>query len=177
MDTFYLTLSEFLMDCGLKKKSSDIILKIKDPMIRKDAYIKLIEVLIKKSRKEESIRIASKLKGFTQWRAYLKIYKFSSFRLNYLKKTIDFLSKHGKVYLVRLPIHPEMLKIENELMPNFEGIINEVAPLTNGYLNMTPDNHLYKCTDGNHLYKESGKEVSEKIALWIKNKQLAPNNL
>ena len=32
-----------------------------------------------------------------------------------------------------------------------------------------PNNSEYIYTDGNHLYKESGKIVTEKIAHWIKN--------
>lgn len=97
--------------------------------------------------------------------------KFSSLRLNYLKQTITFLKSHGKVYIVRLPVAPEMLKIEQELMPDFNEIINTVIPISNGYLDMTSENHLYQFIDGNHIWKESGKLTSEKIAKWIETKR------
>ncbi len=99
----------------------------------------------------------------------LQDYKFSSLRLNYLYKTIDFLRNYGKVYIVRLPIHPKMMEIENEFMPDFNDIIKDIIPLTSGYMDMTVHNQAYRYIDGNHLYKESGKLVSEKIATWIKN--------
>src|SRR5690606_38478858 len=50
----------------------------------------------------------------------LPFYRFSENRCSYLAKTIDFLSKHGKVYLVRVPVYHEMLSLENELMPDFD---------------------------------------------------------
>lgn len=96
--------------------------------------------------------------------------KLSTIRLDYLNQTVEFLKLHGKVYVVRLPISPEMLEIEQELMPNFNDIMDSIKQKTDGYLDMTTENHLYKFTDGNHLWKESGKLVSVKIANWIKTK-------
>lgn len=128
-----------------------------------------LEVTLPMDSAEVNRRVLKKMKIYRE--NNLKKFKYSSFRLNYLQKTIIFLRKQGKVYLVRLPVHPKMIKIENELMPNFEDLINEVVPLSNGYLNMTLENNLYMCTDGNHLYKESGKEASKNIAIWIKQQQ------
>lgn len=93
--------------------------------------------------------------------------QFSANRFKYFKETISFLKKHGKVYLVRLPIHTKMMEIENELMPHFDDDIKEAIILSNGYLDLTPRNRDFKYTDGNHLHKSSGKIVSEIIANWI----------
>lgn len=95
-------------------------------------------------------------------------FHFSSVRTQYLEKTIHYLKAHGSVYIVRLPIDPEILKIEHNLMPDFEQKIAAVIALSDGYLDLTKDTKNYTFTDGNHLYKSSGREVSEFIATWIK---------
>lgn len=96
--------------------------------------------------------------------------KFSKVRLNYLLKTVNYFKKYGKVYLVRLPINSSMMEIENELMPNFNFVIKNVIDQSDGYLDLTIQNDKYLYTDGNHLYKSSGSEVSSLIANWIKEK-------
>ncbi len=93
---------------------------------------------------------------------------FSSLRLEYLKQTISFLNQYGKVYLVRLPIDSKMMNIENELMPEFNTFIEEIASTTKGYLDLTKHNNDFIYIDGNHLFKNDGKVVSKKIANWIK---------
>lgn len=96
--------------------------------------------------------------------------KLSTVRLNYLKQTVEYLKSHGKVYMVRLPTSSNMFNMEQEIMPNFNEIVYPVTQLSDGYLDMSVENDLYEYTDGNHLWKESGKVVSEKIARWIKSK-------
>lgn len=99
---------------------------------------------------------------------YLPEYKFSGVRLEYLNKTINLFQKHGKVYLVRLPVNQSMFEIEDELMPDFDDKIKNMASSLNiQYFNFRqlPNDYLY--VDGNHLYKTSGKEVSAIIAEWI----------
>lgn len=93
--------------------------------------------------------------------------RLSTVRLEYLKKTVGYLKQHGKVFLVRMPISDTLFKMEQELMPNFNEVISPIVKLSDGYLDMTPENHFYKYTDGNHLWKDSGKIVSEKIARWV----------
>jgi hypothetical protein len=98
---------------------------------------------------------------------YLVHAKFSELRLGYLKKTIKFLNEHGHVYLVRLPIHPKIMEIENELMPDFNFKIKEAVGISLGYLDLTDRNNTYLYTDGNHLYKESGEKISRILGNWI----------
>lgn len=95
----------------------------------------------------------------------------SQTRLNYLIKTIEFLKHHGEVYVVRLPISAAMFELENQFMPNFNQIINEAVAASDGYLDMTNENDTYLYTDGNHMWKESGKQASRKVAEWIKQRQ------
>jgi len=110
-------------------------------------------------------RINTKIKTYRT--EHLPAYKYSSLRFKYLQKTIEYLNNFGEVYLIRLPIHHRMMKVENDLMPDFNHKIEALIPMTNGYLDMTIFNNDYHYIDGNHLYKSSGKKVSEKIAQWI----------
>lgn len=110
-------------------------------------------------------RISSKVKTYRE--VHLPKTNFSSIRLSYLKKTVEYFKKYGKVYLVRLPIHSQMMEIENELMPDFSKKIEEVTNLSDGYLDLTAKNDSFTYTDGNHLHKNSGAEVSKIIAEWI----------
>ena len=103
--------------------------------------------------------------------------KFSSVRVKYLVKTIDYLNDYGKVYLIRLPIHKGMMELEEQLMPNFDSNIKEAIDISNGYFDMTIQNDSFEYTDGNHLYKTSGAKVSAEVANWIKTKERAHNNM
>lgn len=101
---------------------------------------------------------------------YLPVYKFSTLRLQYLLKTINLLQKHGEVYLVRLPVHDRMFKMEDELMADFDDQISIIAKKQNAkYLNFRLFNNDYQYIDGHHLFKSSGKLVSALIANWIIN--------
>jgi len=116
-----------------------------------------------------------KKRTFKKTQAYLNknlpIYKFSSLRLNYLIKTIKYLNKYGKVYLVRLPIGNEMLDIENKLLPNIDNLLKPIIPLSMGYFDFTKSiNHKdFKFIDGSHLHKSSGEELTKIIGEWIQS--------
>ena len=108
---------------------------------------------------------------FNDYKKKLNHYKFSKKRLFYLEETIQYLQNYGNVFIVRLPVHKEMLKIENILMSNFDSIAGELSKNFNTpYINFAKDSTKYIYTDGNHLYKESGKIVSEKLAKLIREK-------
>lgn len=102
-------------------------------------------------------------------RRHLQDYHFSDLRLHYLEKTIAYLSKKGRVYLVRLPVHPEMRRIEEEAMPNFDQNIAVAKSLSHGYFDMGLHNSLFVYTDGAHLSRDSGREASRILAQWILN--------
>jgi hypothetical protein len=94
-------------------------------------------------------------------------YKFSSLRLQYLLKTIQYLNNYGDVYLVRIPVLEEIMRIENKLMSDFDSKIKEAILLSKDYLDLTKENSSFTYTNGNHLYKRSGAVVSKKVANWI----------
>jgi hypothetical protein len=129
-----------------------------------------LEVTVPMDSLELKRRTLRKIKAYRA--TNLPIYKPSNLRLAYLKKTIKYLKQHGQVYLVRLPICSKMMEIENELMPDFDSkILFLSAELSAPYLDMTPFNSDFKYTDGNHLYKNSGKDVSKIIGDWINAKK------
>jgi len=102
----------------------------------------------------------------------LEKFKFSETRFQYLKSTIELLKKHGNVYLVRLPVSPEMTEIENKLIPDFDLRINDLANTEElPYLNLSNSNSKFTFTDGIHLYKDSAKEVSAQVGKWISEQQ------
>jgi hypothetical protein len=110
-------------------------------------------------------RLNNKLKLYKN--DFLPKMKFSEIRLDYLIKTIKYLKEYGEVYLVRLPIHAEMMKIEQVFMPHFNSVIHEAIVNSNGFLDLTCQNDRFLYTDGNHLFPSSGKKVSQIIAHWI----------
>jgi len=145
--------------------------KYRELVIRKKAGLYLhndgwLEISINMDSAIAEKRIAERVEMYRT--TNLPYYQFSSLRLEYLQKTIEFLNQHGNVYLVRLPLHPDMMDIDNLLMPDFNEKIEQLAPQTKGYYDMTIFNDEFSYTDGNHLYKESGKIVTNKIAKWIK---------
>ena len=102
--------------------------------------------------------------------------EFSFYRYSYLVKTIKYLKKYGDVYLIRLPVHHKIYDIETNYMFDFETKISSAINLSKGYLDMNKNaSHIYKFTDGNHLFKESAKDVSIKIGKWIKQLQQRTN--
>lgn len=110
-------------------------------------------------------RIQTKIK---EYQDHAVNFKKSDTRLQYLNETIGFLKQHGEVYLVRLPVSPGLMEIEDQFMPEFNSLIEKLAAKNNSsYYNMSPLNADFIYTDGNHLYKDSSDGVSELIAKWI----------
>lgn len=100
---------------------------------------------------------------------YLPRYKYSERRFSKLKEIITYLNDYGNVFLVRLPIHQDLFQLEKILMPDFNKKINDLDPLVLKYIDLTSKNKLYQYTDGNHLYKTSGAQVTKEIVDSIRN--------
>lgn len=128
----------------------------------KDGWLK---VNIKWKRKVAAERLMSKLKEYEESFEYRKI---SKKRIFYLLDLIKYLKNHGKVFLVRLPIDPKLLTLENKYAPEFSKHISAAIDISDGYFDMTPFAHEYKYTDGNHLFKTESLKVTERISQWIK---------
>ena len=97
--------------------------------------------------------------------------EFSEYRGESLSKLIQFLKAHGEVYLVRMPVRPEMLMLEDKLLPNFNNIIENISKENQViYINKMSSNYKYSFVDGHHLDVRSGREFSIELAESIKNK-------
>ena len=96
---------------------------------------------------------------------YLPYYQFSQTRLTYLEKTIDFLKEYGKVYLVRLPVSPSIMEMENSVVSDLDEKMENLSTQKGvPYINLSMYNSDFLYTDGVHLHKQSGAEVSRLIA-------------
>jgi hypothetical protein len=106
---------------------------------------------------------------------YLPSTEPSALRLAYLEKTIRLLKTHGDVYLLRLPVHEKIKVIDNNLMPDFDMVMEQLSQKNNiRYINLIDSNKNYLFNDGVHLYKSSGKQFSYRIAsLILEDKQQA----
>ncbi|MBT6175385.1 MAG: hypothetical protein HOH96_07500, partial [Flavobacteriales bacterium] len=93
----------------------------------------------------------------------------SESRIEYLDTIIEFLSNHGDVYVVRLPVHKKMLSIEQQYMPDFNDLISNAIFKSDGYLDFSTLDNEYSYTDGNHLTKTSAKKVTQNIGEWIRD--------
>ena len=91
----------------------------------------------------------------------------SESRIEYLDTIVEFLSNHGKVYVVRLPVHKKMLSIEQQYMPDFNNKISNALLKSKGYLDFSTLDNEYIYTNGNHLAKTSAREVTQHIGEWI----------
>lgn len=114
--------------------------------------------------------LKSKIKNYTE--KNLPSFHFSKTRLSELEKTVSFLKNFGKVFLVRLPVHEQMFQIDQALINDFNEKIKPIIFLSDGYLDLTPLNSTFDYLDGNHLEKNSGAEVSLKVAKWIDKRLL-----
>lgn len=103
------------------------------------------------------------LEKLKNYKKQLSIYKISNYRLQFLNKTIELCNKYGKVILVRIPTDNRMREIENILYLNFN---NQMKKIANRYaikfIDYKDENYIFP--DANHLYKESGKKFTEKLA-------------
>lgn len=93
----------------------------------------------------------------------------SAYRLFWLEKTIDLLKQYGNVYLCRVPVHKEMLEIENEKWTSFDDDIKKISD-SHGvpYFSFVNDVDKYHTIDGNHLYKDDGALFTKNLCDSIK---------
>lgn len=128
-----------------------------------------LEVDVAMNRTAVVQRIKEKEKEYREM--FLPVFKPSEIRVNWLIQTIRFLKKHGKVFIVRLPVHENLFEIDNLLMPEFNRKMLELGNnMEVPFLDLTDCNDAYEYTDGNHLYRQSARVVSERIAEWVKQK-------
>ena len=123
-----------------------------------------LEVTVKTDSNTVSGRMKRNLKRFDTLK-----YNFSEKRMSYLRKLIIELGEYGKVYLIRMPIHPIFTKNQKEAIPDFENKMRELSlELNVPYKSYLNDNTRFRYTDGVHLTKESAEEFSLDLVKLIK---------
>ena len=84
-------------------------------------------------------------------------------RLAALRQTLEFLKPHGRVVLVRLPVGPGLLALEQQYQPGFDKQMRQLAAdLALSYFDYSAA--PYATTDGNHLQKAASQQFSEQLA-------------
>lgn len=88
--------------------------------------------------------------------------KPSTERWKALDKMVSYFKKFGNVYLVRVPVSPEMEEIERNYYPSFHSDVSAFANRKKiDYLNYFYLNDSLYFTDGNHLHRESAGKFSK----------------
>ncbi|WP_210515935.1 hypothetical protein [Hymenobacter terricola] len=87
----------------------------------------------------------------------------SAGRLQALRQTIALLRQHGRVVLVRLPVGPSLLQLEQAYQPGFDQLMRQTAAsLAVPYLDYSA--RPYATTDGNHLQRAASTAFSQQLA-------------
>jgi hypothetical protein len=129
-----------------------------------------LEVNIGTDSAQVAARTARKLHDY---RLLAASQHLSEGRLAALRQTIQFLKPHGRVVLVRLPVGPSLLQVENAYQPVFDQLMRQTAAaLAVPYLDYST--RPYATTDGNHLQRAASAAFTRQLAEDVKT--LLPAN-
>ncbi len=127
-----------------------------------------LEITIPMDQPEIQRRMEQKLSEYRKkFESELEI---SDYRLSYLKKTIEYFSSYGSVYIVRMPVSEPMYELEKSYWNDFDNTVNQITAETGAeYINLIDYTGIVQTTDGHHLYKNDGLFISEQILQRINN--------
>jgi hypothetical protein len=119
-----------------------------------------LEVRIATDSATVRARTARKVRDY---RRLMATQHLSAGRLQALRQTIELLRRHGRVYLVRLPVGPPLLRLEQEFQPDFAPQMQQLARQYRvSYLDYSA--RPYATTDGNHLQRAAAVAFSRQLA-------------
>jgi hypothetical protein len=112
-----------------------------------------------------------------EYEQFAKENSFSPIRFAGLSSTLDSLSRLGTCFVVRIPVHPMMKKIEERWMPDFDNRIGELAASHSlRYLNYINLSDEFPTTDGNHLTRKAALRftgmLSTDIAMGLRSQKM-----
>jgi hypothetical protein len=91
--------------------------------------------------------------------------QWSRTREEWFLKTIDYLSKRGHIFIVRLPTDPALRSIEDRYFPDFENRMSEISRRMGAkYFSYSAEKFRVQTTDGSHLFRESSMALSADLA-------------
>jgi len=121
-----------------------------------------MEVTVDINPKDLRKREASKI---IQYKEFASSQKISQYRLDAFEDIIEYLKNKGTVYIVRIPGFKGIMEIENKYSPDFSKRIESIAQKKGvRFFDFSQQYDQYIFTDGNHMYKESGKVFTAQIA-------------
>ncbi|MGY3087523.1 hypothetical protein ACVWYF_000549 [Hymenobacter sp. UYAg731] len=119
-----------------------------------------LEVNIGTDSAQVRARTARKLQDYRRLAASQHL---SEGRLLALRQTIEFLKPHGRVVLVRLPVGPALLQLEQVYQPDFDQQMRRLATdFVLPYFDYSAQ--PYATTDGNHLQRAASAVFSQQLA-------------
>lgn len=102
------------------------------------------------------------------YKGYLGKNSFSEQRYKFLIDTIEFLESKGDVYLVRMPLHDEILEIEDQVDINFDLRMDALSKSYGvPFFDFSKMEYEFEFKDGLHLNKESAQKFSMILAALI----------
>lgn len=144
------------------KSFYEILLKRFIPGLSKlhfDGWYETTADLIGTSEEERREYMASFYKD------YLNKNSFSLVRFDYLIRTIFFLEEHGDVFLVRMPLHHDILEIESQVDPKFDSRMADLSMKFGiPFFDFTKMEYEFEFKDGLHLNKDSAQKFSMILA-------------
>lgn len=113
----------------------------------------------------DSVRLQRYIEAKLQdYRAHALNFKASEYRIANLKEIMNMLRPNGKMYLVRMPVSPQMYHIEQSIWSNFDQRMQSIADAYHiPYINFTNRNAQFATTDGNHLQKQAGEAFTQDL--------------
>lgn len=96
---------------------------------------------------------------------YLNKYSYSKKRFENLQKTIAYLKDKGPVFLVRMPLHQDILSIDDKLDPEFNRKMENLSKAYGiPYFDFNDSESQWEYKDGLHLTVESALDFSEELS-------------
>lgn len=121
-----------------------------------------LEVSVSMTESELKQRVKKKVQLYQKM---LEGQSVSASRIKGLEDIIRYLQSRGKIYLVRIPCGEEITEIEQEYAPEFNQLmLNLAQKYSISYFDFSPQYSDYQYTDGNHLYKESSRKLTRRLA-------------
>ena len=122
-----------------------------------------LEVRISTAPAQVAARTARKVQDYRRLAATQHL---SAGRLQALRQIIALLKPHGRVVLVRLPVGPALLQLEQAYRPDFDALMRQTAAdFAVPYLDYSAQ--PYATTDGNHLQRAASTAFSRRLAMDI----------
>ncbi|MCE7054121.1 hypothetical protein LZF95_05500 [Algoriphagus sp. AGSA1] len=159
---------KYMLKWFLKSYYEIILMRLKNHLsfLNKDGWFKTGE--------QASFEVRNKQRNIMIdfYNGYLNRYSHSSKRFKYLDNTIEYLNRNGTVFLIRMPLHEDILKIEEKVDPNFGFRMQFLSQKHNViFIDFNQIEKEYTFKDGLHFDVESAVNFTLELSCLITNYQ------